>query len=112
MTTATESTTTETTTDDKFDFIREFRDMCVADGDSSMSLAEARKLRECFVATIEKGLKEAAEVQVYGLGKFTVNDRSERVGRNPRTGEYVHVQASKQLGFRGAKQMKEAVKNG
>jgi DNA-binding protein HU-beta len=35
--------------------------------------------------------------------------KGERMGRNPATGEAIHIKASKKVAFRAAKELKEAV---
>ncbi|GAB4296172.1 MAG: HU family DNA-binding protein [Ignavibacteriaceae bacterium] len=44
-----------------------------------------------------------------GLGKLVVVNRKARTGRNPATGETIHIPAKKVLKFRIAKQAKDAV---
>lgn len=47
-------------------------------------------------------IKDNAEngVQLVGFGSFTVNERKARVGRNPRTGEAIQIDASKTIKFK------------
>ncbi len=44
-----------------------------------------------------------------GLGKLELKDRAARMGRNPATGEQIHIPAKKVVKFRIAKACKEAV---
>lgn len=44
-----------------------------------------------------------------GLGKLVLVDRKARMGRNPATGEAIHIPAKKVVKFRVAKACKEAV---
>jgi DNA-binding protein HU-beta len=44
-----------------------------------------------------------------GIGKLVLVERKERMARNPRTGEMVHVPAKKVVKFKVAKACKEAV---
>jgi len=44
-----------------------------------------------------------------GLGKFVLRDRKARMGRNPQTGEPIHIPAKTVLKFRIAKAAKDAV---
>lgn len=44
-----------------------------------------------------------------GFGKFKVQDKPERDGRNPSSGETIKIAASKKLVFQPAKALKEAV---
>lgn len=42
-----------------------------------------------------------------GFGTWTVRNRKKRKGRNPQTGEVIMIKASKTVGFRPAKALKE-----
>lgn len=44
-----------------------------------------------------------------GIGKLVVVDRKARMGRNPRTGEQIHIPAKRALKFRIAKSAKDAI---
>ena len=62
-----------------------------------------------FVELIVKNLKKGNKVRVTGLGIFQVRKRLARLGRNPATGEQIKIKASKNLAFRAAKEVKEAI---
>jgi len=42
-----------------------------------------------------------------GFGSFTVRKRKARQGRNPQTGETIKIKASKTVGFKPAKALKD-----
>jgi DNA-binding protein HU-beta len=79
------------------------------------TLAEKTDLsKKQVVAVMEElaGLayKEARNgFTVPGLGKLVVVHRKARMGRNPMTGEAIHIPAKKALKFRIAKAAKDAV---
>lgn len=60
--------------------------------------------------SIVSALKRGEEVSVAGFGTFVVKNRAAREARNPRTGEKVHVPATKAPKFRAGKGLKDAVK--
>ena len=64
---------------------------------------------EDLVANVTKHLKKGAKVRLNGLGTLQVRHRAARMGRNPRTGEPVKIKASKKVGFRVAKELKEVI---
>lgn len=49
-------------------------------------------------------------VSIAGFGKFEVTERAAREGRNPATGEAIHIEASKAPKFRASSTFKAAVK--
>lgn len=58
---------------------------------------------------IARVIKTGDKVNIAGFGIFRVADRKAREGRNPKTGETVHIKASKAPKFRASKVLKEAV---
>jgi len=49
---------------------------------------------------IEKALVTEGEVTLRGLGSFSVSDKAERMGRNPKTGEDAVITARKVVTFK------------
>lgn len=60
--------------------------------------------------TIASALKKGDEVAIAGFGSFVVKPRKARTARNPRTGEMVHVPATKVPRFKAGKALKDMVK--
>ena len=60
-------------------------------------------------STISDSLGKGEDVAIAGFGSFTIRDRKERQGRNPATGETMTIRASKAVGFKAAKALKESV---
>ena len=56
-----------------------------------------------------KNTVTSEEVSFVGFGKFVSTEKSERVMRNPRTGEQVKVPAKKSVRFKPAKLFKDFV---
>jgi DNA-binding protein HU-beta len=64
---------------------------------------------EELIGMITTHLKKGERVKIVGLGILQVRNRAARVGRNPRTGEQIQIEASKKVAFRASKELKEAV---
>ena len=62
-----------------------------------------------FVQSLAEHLQQGSKIRIPGLGIFQVSSRAARMGRNPATGEAIKIKASKKIGFRPAKELKEAV---
>ena len=77
---------------------------------SGASKKDVGVLLEALVETLTSLLRKGEKINVAGLGIFKVADRKAREGRNPRTGEAIHIPASKKMRFTPAKVLKEAVK--
>ena len=55
--------------------------------------ADAERAVETVINSIISGLKGGDEVSIAGLGIFATKARPARQGRNPRTGETIHIAA-------------------
>ena len=63
-------------------------------------------------ATLDKiaeAMVAGDKVQLVGFGTFETRERSERTGKNPRTGEEVKIAACKAPAFKAGKALKDAV---
>ena len=60
---------------------------------------------------ISDSLSSGEDVAISGFGSFSVKQRKERQGRNPATGQTMTIPASKAVGFKAAKALKDAVNN-
>jgi len=80
--------------------------------EQGLDRAQTRKAIEAALKVVVAAAKDGAEVSLPGFGKFKVQDRPERAGRNPATGEAITVAASRKLGFTPAKAVKDALNGG
>jgi DNA-binding protein HU-alpha len=48
-------------------------------------------------------------ISLIGFGSFSVRSRSARTGKNPQTGKAIQIAASKTVGFKPGKALKDAV---
>jgi len=74
-----------------------------------MSKKQTEAVLTDLVTRITKHLKKGDRIRIVGLGILQVRKRAARMGRNPATGEAIHIKASKKVAFRAAKELKEAI---
>src|SRR6202000_1722739 len=77
--------------------------------DQEISKKQAETILNDTVTLITKHLKKGERIRIVGLGILQVRKRAARMGRNPATGEAIHIKASKKVAVRAAKELKEAV---
>jgi len=70
---------------------------------------DAKGFLEALTVIVERVIKEGGEVPLKGLGKFKVQNRKARIGRNPLSGEPVQIPAKTVVKFTVAKQLKSVV---
>ena len=76
---------------------------------ADLSKADAARAVDAVIASITKALKSGDSVTVVGFGTFQVRERAARTGRNPKTGDAIKIEASKNPAFKAGKALKDAV---
>ena len=76
---------------------------------TSLSKKDAENAVSAVIASITKSLTEGEKVQIAGFGTFEVRERSERIGRDPRTSDEIIIPASKTPAFKAGKALKDSV---
>lgn len=75
------------------------------------SKKEASELVEMVFNSLKNTLQQGNKVKISGFGNFMVRGKSERIGRNPQTGEQIKISARRVLTFRPSQVLK-AMLNG
>lgn len=70
---------------------------------------EAKDFVELFFQTLGEALERGEEVKLSGFGNFTLRDKKERPGRNPKTGEEIPITARRVVTFRPGQKLKARV---
>jgi DNA-binding protein HU-beta len=76
------------------------------------SMDTASSAVDAVIAAVKRALAAGEEVTLYGLGKFTVEDRPASQGRNPRTGERITINAKRRAKFKPAKALRDELNQG
>ena len=77
---------------------------------AELSKKDAEAAITAMVDAITGALSQEEKVQLVGFGSFVVKVRAERLGRNPKTKEEIHIPASKTPVFKAGKALKDTVK--
>ncbi|MCW1933244.1 integration host factor subunit alpha [Pararhodobacter zhoushanensis] len=77
-----------------------------------LSRNESAALVESVIQYMSDALVEGEQVKISSFGTFSVRAKSERLGRNPKTGEEVPISPRRVLSFRPSHLMKERVSRG
>ncbi len=70
---------------------------------AGLTKAEAQKAVNAFVDATIGALKAGDKVAIPGFGTFSVSERAARMGKNPRTGEAIKIEAKKSAKFKAGK---------
>ena len=78
-------------------------------GSAGLSKTDSAKAVDSVIDSIASTLSRGNDVRLVCFGTFSVANRKASEGRNPRTGERIHIPASKQAKFKAGKALKDAV---
>ncbi|MEQ1636793.1 MAG: integration host factor subunit beta [Methylococcales bacterium] len=63
----------------------------------------------CLLEQMALALTSGKDIEIRGFGHFTLHQRPPRLGRNPKTGEAVHLPEKAAVHFKPGKDMKDRV---
>ena len=70
---------------------------------------EAKEFVELFFEEIRTALENGDNVKFSGFGSFSVRDKPQRPGRNPKTGEEMPVSALRVVTYKASQKIKDRV---
>jgi integration host factor subunit alpha len=74
-----------------------------------LSRNESSDLVEIILSEVVEALARGESVKVSSFGSFTVRDKGQRVGRNPKTGQEVPILPRRVLVFRASNVLKSLI---
>lgn len=77
--------------------------------ETGLSKSKAQEVLNAVTDQIGAALARNESVALPGFGNFSIRERSARTGRNPQTGASINIPASRSVGFKAGKPLREAV---
>lgn len=77
---------------------------------ANLSKAQAKMALDAMTDGIISALETGDKVSLLGFGTFSVSERNERTGINPRTGETLIIPARKTVKFKAGAELAQKVK--
>lgn len=74
-----------------------------------LSRSESLGMVESILQLMSDALARGENVKISGFGTFLLRDKSERVGRNPKTGVEVPITPRRVMTFRASQMLKDRV---
>jgi len=74
-----------------------------------LNKTEAKEMVETFFEEIRISLEKGENVKLSGFGNFELRLKSERPGRNPKTGEEIPIKARRVVTFHSSQKLKSSV---
>lgn len=76
---------------------------------TGLTREKASEVITAFTDQISAAAAKGEDTSLIGFGTFSIRTRDARNGRNPQTGATIRIAASKTVGFKAGKALKEAV---
>ncbi|MDV2078186.1 MULTISPECIES: HU family DNA-binding protein [Marinobacter] len=76
---------------------------------TGLSKEKASEVITAFTDQISAASARGDDVTLIGFGTFNVRSREARSGRNPQTGATIQIPASRTVGFKPGKALKDAI---
>lgn len=76
------------------------------------SRAESLDMVEAILGKMCSAMADGENVKISGFGSFVLRDKSERLGRNPKTGVEVPITPRRVLTFRASQKLKDRIAKG
>lgn len=77
---------------------------------TGLSREKASEVITAFTDQVSASVAKNQDVTLIGFGTFNIRKREARNGRNPRTGTPIRIPASRTVGFKPGKALKDAVR--
>ncbi len=77
--------------------------------ESGLTKTDAGKALDAFTSIVKTTLQQGGDITLVGFGSFTVAERAERQGLNPKTKEAITIPAARVPKFKPGKTLKDAL---
>ena len=81
----------------------------VASKDDKLTKAQAKAIVDGVFTAIRDAAVKGEEVSIPGFGKFKVQNKPARTGRNPQSGDKIKIKASKTVTFKPTPKFKSGL---
>lgn len=77
---------------------------------TGLTREKASEVISAFTSQISAAAAKGEDISLIGFGSFNIRQREARTGRNPQTGATIQIPASRTVGFKAGKALKDAVR--
>ncbi|AXS83908.1 MULTISPECIES: HU family DNA-binding protein [Marinobacter] len=77
---------------------------------TGLTREKASEVITAFTDQVSAAASRGEDTTLTGFGTFNIRSREAREGRNPKTGETIRIPASKTVGFKAGKALKDKIR--
>ena len=76
---------------------------------TGLTQVDTKIVVESFLDSVAKALQSGSNIEIRGFGRFKVKKKRARTARNPRTNQYIQVEAGFKPVFEASKELRNRV---
>ncbi len=76
---------------------------------TGLTQVDTKIVVESFLESVSKSLQQGQNIEIRGFGRFKIKEKKARTARNPRTNEYIEVEAGFKPVFEASKELRKKV---
>lgn len=76
---------------------------------TGLTQVDTKIVVESFLESVAKALQNGNNIEIRGFGRFKVKQKKARIARNPRTNQYIEVEAGFKPVFEASKELRKRV---
>jgi DNA-binding protein HU-beta/integration host factor subunit beta len=76
---------------------------------TGLTQVDTKIVVESFLDSVAKALQSGSNIEIRGFGRFKVKKKRARTARNPRTNQYIQVEAGYKPVFEASKELRNRV---
>jgi nucleoid DNA-binding protein len=76
---------------------------------TGLTQVDTKIVIECFLEAVSKALQTGTNLEIRGFGRFKIKKKKKRMARNPRTNQYIQVEAGFKPTFESSKELRKRV---
>lgn len=76
---------------------------------TGLTQVDTKIVVECFLDSLSKALQKGNNIEIRGFGRFKIKEKKARTARNPRTNQFIQVEAGYKPIFEASKELRKRV---
>ena len=76
---------------------------------TGLTQVDTKIVVESFLESVAKALQNGTNIEIRGFGRFKIKQKRARTARNPRTNQYIQVEAGYKPVFEASKELRNRI---
>lgn len=76
---------------------------------TGLTQVDTKIVVECFLDALSQALQKGSNIEIRGFGRFKIKEKKARTARNPRTNQFIQVEAGYKPVFEASRELRKRV---